>query len=217
MIFVDVTVVFVFSLAVSDVVHVKVVLVVANDVTSQTNGALNVRVIEVGKREVSVSVPELHRVIVAVVRDPPVTVTMVNGVEMIDVSVRVNTPVKVNVLVIMDVNGIRVVKVVDTLVAYVFVKLDVVLTNVVLLDPPETVNDVMIVGTSTIPVEVDTIVVGTFVVTVFVYDDVIVFVPMLVTPSTTSVMGTSMTVVPVDVNVVNTSDVALEKTVVGCS
>ncbi len=124
---------------------------------------------------------------------------------------------KVNVLVIMDVNGIRVVKVVDTLVAYVLVKVDVVLTNVVLLDPPETVNDVMIVGTSTVPVEVETIVVGTFVVTVFVYADVIVFVPMLVTPSTTSVVGTSMTVVPVDVNVVNTSDVALDKTVVGFS
>ncbi len=65
--FVEVTVVLDRSLAVRDVVQVSVENAVSTSVTSHTNGLSKLRV---GSKDVNVTLPELQRVNVRVVRDP---------------------------------------------------------------------------------------------------------------------------------------------------
>jgi chorismate mutase len=75
--FVEVTVVLKFVFNVTLVVQVKVEVAVAVSVSSQTKGLDNVLVMVVGNNEVNVTLPELQRVIVNVVSDPPLTVIIV--------------------------------------------------------------------------------------------------------------------------------------------
>ena len=81
--------------------------------------------------------------------------------------------------------------------------------------PPETLNEVIVLGTSTVPTDVSTTIESVLVVIVFVNVLAIVTDPILVTPLTTSVVATTKLVIPVEVVVMNTLVVALESTVVG--
>ncbi len=165
--FVEVTVVLKFVFIVTLVVQVNVEVAVAVSVNSQTKGLDNVLVMAVGKREVNVTLPEFQRVIVSVVLVPPLTVIIVYGVEMVDVNVRVNSG-NVNVVVITEAIGCLVVTVVVTLVMYVLVNVEVIKTVLVDETPPETLKDVIVLGTSTVPTDVFTKMEFVLVVIVFV-------------------------------------------------
>jgi hypothetical protein len=95
------------------------------------------------------------------------------------------------------------------------VKVEVIKTVFVEETPPETLNEVIVLGTSTVPTDVSTTIESVLVVIVFVNVLAIVTDPILVTPLTTSVVATTKLVIPVEVVVMNTLVVALESTVVG--